>query len=323
MAVTIKMIAEKCGLSAGTVSQALRNDPRMAEDTRAKVMEAARQMGYVLSDFGRALRSGKSRMVGYMLSDINRSFYGAIMKGIADKAALNGYGILFAAPSNNSEDEIAQIKYFEQKKVEGIIIAGCEPGTWDYLDVLNRNSVPIVISSNISQRSGIEEIVIDDFEGGRMAASHLIQLGHSRVAYYNPEHMQNSRQSAFSQEMGENGFSLPLICNSEASLRKTLKQKNRPTAIFAYKDMDAVTVIDIAEDVGLNVPYDLSVVGYNDELYSSFKRISLTTLRPQKEEIGRLSFITLLKKINGEKIENVLLKPELIIRGTTRRYSNV
>lgn len=320
MAVTIKMIAEETGLSTGTVSQALRNDPRMAEDTREKVMKAARRMGYVLSDFGRALRSGKSRMVGYLLSDLTKSFYGAIMKGIADEAALNGYGILFAAPSNNSEDEIAQMKYFEQKKVEGIIIAGCEPETWDYLDVLNRN-VPIVISSNISQRSGIEEVIADDLEGGRMAASHLIQLGHSRVAYYNPSHIRNFRQEAFSQEMRKNAFPLPVICDSEASLKNILKRKNRPTALFAYKDMDAVSAIDIAEEIGLKVPDDLSVIGYNDDIYSSFKRIDLTTLRQQKEKIGRLSFITLLKKINGDKVESVLLKPELIIRGTTSKCS--
>jgi len=319
MPVTIKMIAKKTGLSAGTVSQALRDDPRMAEATRAKVMNAAQRMGYVPSDFGRALRSGKSRMIGYIHSDITKSFYGNIMKGIADEAARNGYGILFAAPSNDTACEIEQIKYLEQKKVEGIIIAGCEPETWDYLDSLNRNGPPVVISSNPSQRKDIEEVITDDLEGGRMVASYLIGLGHSRLAYYNSSGMSNSRRDGFFSEVKKHDLPLPVVCDSIESLKKLLKRRNRPTAIFAYNDMNAVDVIDTADDIGIKVPEALSVIGYNDDVYSSFKRINLTTLRQQKDEIGRLSFINLLKKINGEKIESVSLKPKLIIRGSTGR----
>lgn len=322
MPVTIKMIAEKIGLSTGTVSQALRNDPRMAENTRVRVREAARKMGYVLSDFGRALRSGKSRMIGYLLSDISKSFYGAIMKGIADEAAENQYGILFAAPSKDATEEIEQIKYFEQKRVEGIIIAGCEPDTWDYLDGLNRNGLPVLVSSNSSRRPGIEEIVANDFAGGEMAASHLAELGHSRMLYYNSTGAENLRRDGFFNEIKKRKLPKPHVCGSVLSLRKFLTQKNRPTAIFAYNDNDAVSVIETADDTGLKVPLDLSVIGCNDESYSSFKRINLTTLRQPKEEIGRESFRNLLKKINGEMLESILLKPELIMRGSTAKCLN-
>lgn len=317
MSVTIRMIAKKMALAIGTVSQALRNDSRIAESTRAEVIRVANEMGYVPSDLGRALSSGKSCMVGYFLSDITKSFYGNIMKGISEEATRNKYGVLFTAPSNTVEGEVNQIKYFEQKRVEGIIISGCEPETWNYLDKLNRNGIPVIVSGNYTKKKGIEEIVTDDFSGGKIAANHLIGLGHTRMAYYNSTGLFNYRQNGFFDEIKKRKMLPPLICESKDALQKLLTQKNRPTAVLAYKDLDAVDVIDIAEFVGLRVPDDLSVIGYNDDVYSSFKKIGLTTLGQQKDEIGRLSFINLLRKINGEKIRNILLKPELIIRSST------
>lgn len=317
MTVTIKDIAEKTSLSVGTVSQALRNDPRIAESTRDKVMKASQEMGYVLSDFGRALRAGKSYMLGYFLSDISKSFYGNIMKGIAEEATKNKYGILFVAPPCDSESEISQIKYFEQKRVEGIIISGCEPETWDYLDNLNKNGLPVVLCGNYTPKSNITEVVTDDFLGGQLAAEHLIKLGHKNMIYYNPKKLFNYRLNGFLDALQNEGLPPPVICESQESLKMTLIQKNRPTALFAYSDFNAVEAIEIAKSIKLKVPADISVIGYDDNIYSSFNSINMTTLRQQKNEIGRMSVINILKKINGEKIKSTLLKPELIIRGST------
>jgi len=319
MPVTIKMIAKEMGLAVGTVSQGLRNDPRIAGETKRRVVQTAQEMGYVLSDFGRALKSGKSNIIGYFLIDITKSFYADIMKGIAREATSNNYGVLFAAPLQEYANEIAQIKYFEQKRVEGIIISGCEPETWEYLERLNKNGIPVIVCGDYTKKSNIEEVATDDFMGGQIAAEHFINLGHRKMAYYNPEKNFNYRLNGFIDTVVNKKLPSPAVCDSRDVLKKLLCQADRPTAIFAYKDLDALEVIEIANSIGLKVPEELSVIGYDDDVYSSFKSINLTTLRQQKNEIGKLSVANLLKKINGEKIKTTLLKPELIIRGSTSR----
>jgi len=319
MPVTIKMIAKEMRLAVGTVSQGLRNDPRIAEATKRRVVQTAHEMGYVLSDFGRALKSGKSNIIGYFLIDITKSFYADIMKGIAREATSNNYGVLFSAPLQEYANEIAQIKYFEQKRVEGIIISGCEPETWEYLERLNKNGIPVIVCGDYTKKSNIEEVVTDDFTGGQIAAEHFINLGHQKMAYYNPEKKFNYRLNGFTDTVINTKLPSPVVCDSKDGLKKSLSQANRPTAIFAYKDLDALEVMEIANSIGLKVPEELSVIGYDDDAYSAFKSINLTTLRQQKNEIGKLSVVNLLKKINGEKIKTTLLKPELIIRGSTSR----
>jgi len=317
MPVTIKTIAEKTGLSLGTVSQALRDSGQTSEKTRKRVRAAAEKLGYVPSDIGRALQAGKSSFIGYFLADITMTYYVDIMQGLASAASENGYGILFVSPSFDPEEQIRQIKFLEKKRVEGIITSGCEPETWRYLEKLHERGFPIVVSENIAPTK-ITTVKTDDFEGGRMAAAHFYGLGHKKMLYFNSKALFNLRLDGFQHELKQCGLSPAIECWSKDQLFTILKTNDRPTAVFAYGDLDAMLVRTVAAELNLGIPEDLSLIGFDDCVYSSFPEITLTTLKPQKQEIGRKSFQMLLKMIRGENIENcVLFKPELIIRKST------
>jgi len=317
MPVTIKTIAEITGLSLGTVSQALRDNNQTSEKTRAKVRAAAEKLGYVPSDIGRALQAGKSFLIGYFLADITMTYYVEIMQGLARAASENGYGVLFVSPSFDPEDQIKQIKFLEKKKVEGIITSGCEPEAWRYLEKLHEREFPVVVSENIAPTK-ITMVKTDDFEGGRMAAAHLAELGHKKMLYFNPQKAYNLRKEGFQQELRDRKLPAAFECQDENELRSILRNSERPTAIFAYCDIDAMRIRAIAFEIKLRIPEDLSLIGFDDDVYSSFPDVALSTLRPQKQEVGRKSFQVLLKIIKEGDLENsVLLKPGLIIRKTT------
>jgi|GEM_PF-2606401 len=317
MPVTIKTIAEETGLSLGTVSQALRDSNQTSAKTRAKVRAVAEKLGYVPSDIGRALQAGKSFLIGYFNADITATYYVEVMKGLASTASENGYGILFASPSFDPQDQIRQIKFLEKKGVEGIVTSGCEPDVWPYLVRLAAKGLPVIVSDNYGP-DGIPSVKIDDFEGGRIAAEHLTGLGHRNTLYFNPRKAYNLRREGFQQELKTRHLPLAFECQDEGELRTILRNSERPTAVFAYCDLDAIRVKTIASELNLRIPEDFSLIGFDDDVYSSFPDVAITTLRPLKQEIGRESMNMLLEIINGEKTKtNCLLKPELIIRKST------
>ena len=316
MGVTLKTIAERTGLALGTVSQAMRDDPIIAEPTRKRVKAAAESLGYVPSDLGRALQAGRSALIGYFLSDLTQTYYGEIMQGLASAAAENGFGILFVATPHSAETQIQQIKFLEKKRVEGLITSGCEPDTWLYLEKLAAGGFPVVVSENYPPRQ-MTTVKTDDLAGGAMAAGLLADLGHRRTLYFNPGNAYNLRRDGFQDELRRRGLPSAAECSDADALGKILRGPERPTAIFAYRDLDAMRAREIAASVGLKTPADLSLVGFDDDAYAAFPDISLTTVRPRKQEVGRASVLTLLKMIgNSPRGESRLIKPDLIVRNS-------
>lgn len=317
MPVSIKTIAEETGFSLGTVSQALRDSNQTSAKTRAKVRAVAERLGYVPSDIGRALQAGKSFLMGYFNADITATYYVDVMKGLADTASENGYGIIFTSPSFDPQDQIRQIRFLEKKGVEGIVTSGCEPDTWNYLLKLLKNNFYIV-STDSCGPDEIPSVKVDDFEGGRMAAAHLAGLGHRNMLYFNPRRAYNLRREGFQQELKDRTFPAAFECSGENELYSILRNSERPSAIFAYCDLDAMKVKTTASELKLRIPEDISLIGFDDDTYSAFPDISLTTLKPEKQRIGREAMQMLLKMICKEKTETcLLLKPELIIRKST------
>jgi len=313
---TIKSLAEKAGVSYATVSLALNNDPRVAEKTKLKIQKLARELNYVPNNFGRALQSNKSRLVGYLIPDVTGSFLVDILQGIGSAATRHNYGLLVAI-ADTEERMLEQMELFREKRVDGIIASYALA----QLEKLEKNGIPIVLASSESTKKNLPFVVTDNFEGGKIAAEHLISLGHKKILYaFAPTGKDNSRYDRFQgAKSAVKSHNLPeiLTVSSKEEFLQIFTGKDRPTAAVCYSDYEAVMVQAAAKKAGLRVPQDLSITGFDDSRTASLPEYNFTTVAQAKTTIGEMAFEMLLKRISGEKVESIRLKPELIVRTST------
>jgi LacI family transcriptional regulator len=330
---TIKDIAERAGVGLGTVSRVLNDHPRVSETTRAKVMGAVRDLNYVPSLAARGLSRGKTQSIAVIAPFFTRSVFVERLHGIEETTSANGYDVvIYNVDATEKRD-----RYFrtvpDPRRVDGVIVISLPPSAPDVAR-FQRSSVPVVfidVGNPICQP--FDRIVINDVEGGHMATQHLINLGHRRIGYIG-----DVPQAGFNFTAGEDRFEgyrhalagAGIVIRPDYHLdgrfgrevarelaRLMLSLADRPTAIFASNDTQALGILEAAREAGLDVPSDLSIVGYDDIEMADF--LGLTTVRQQLFESGRRSVEALLRRI--EEPEGVpicdSMPVELIVRRTT------
>ncbi len=330
---TIKDIAERAGVGLGTVSRVLNDNPRVSDTTRAKVMGAVRDLNYVPSLAARGLSLGRTQSIAIIAPFFTRSVFVERLHGIEETTSANGYDVvIYNVDATEKRD-----RYFrtvpDPRRVDGVIVISLPPSASDVAR-FQRSSVPIVfvdVSNPIC--APFDRIVINDVEGGRMATQHLIDLGHRRIGYIG-----DIPQAGFNFTAGEDRFAgyrhalsaagIPIRSDYHLDGRfgreiardlahQMLDLSERPTAIFASNDTQALGVMEAARDLGLGIPDELSIVGYDDIDMSDF--LGLTTVRQLLFESGRRSVEALLQRMEQPEGEPVCdsLPVELIVRRTT------
>jgi LacI family transcriptional regulator len=322
MALTIKSIAKKAGVSYATVSLALNNDPRVAEKTREKVQRIARELRYVPNNFGRALQSNKSRIAGCFIQSVTGSFFSEILQGIGECATENNYGLLTAICSGSREKTFEQLKIFREKRVDGIILGGAFPDYIKILEELENEGIKIVLASSESGFGNIPNVVTDNKLGGEMATEHLIGLGHKKILYANPAKSGSglNRYKGYKKAMKKHGLKPAEPMPSLEEIVRVMSLKKHPSALVAYSDTDAINIKHALESIGLTYPKDYSITGFDDISIAAMPEFDLTTIAQDKEGIGKVSMEVLLKRINGENIKQTLLKPKLVARKSTAQF---
>jgi DNA-binding LacI/PurR family transcriptional regulator len=333
MSATIKDIAERAGVGLGTVSRVLNNSPRVASETRARVQRAIADMDYVPSAAARGLSLGKTLNIAVMAPFFTRSAFVERLQGIEAVTARHKYDLIVY----NVETVEKRDAYYEivpdPRRVDGVIIISLPPRNKD-LSRLAKGSVPaVLLDVNGPACNGLDRIVINDVRGGALATEHLIGLGHRRIGFIG-DIPQSGFMFTASQDRFE-GYSQALAAAGlavrpdhrldgafgrdvarELALRM-LSQPERPTAVFAASDTQAMGVIEAARALSLDVPNDLSVVGFDDIEVAD--HIGLTTVRQLLFASGRRSVELLLDRIaspeRGPQCE--VLPIELIVRRTT------
>jgi DNA-binding LacI/PurR family transcriptional regulator len=255
----IKSIAARLGVSPATVSLSLKGDPRVADKTKARVKALVEELGYIPNNFGRALQANKSSLIGFISPYVNRSYFDEILQGSGEFASKQDYGMLVSIPSGGWEEEKKQLRLFLGKRIDGIIVSGCHPETLQMLLDINAQGTPVVLCAPKASAENILPVVRnDDLKTGTMAAEYLISLGHKKLAYCFSDMMNQRYQSSLECCM-KHGLTGYQRIESELKLADLLNSDDRPTAIIAFCDQDAVRIMDIAAQAGLKVPEDLSV----------------------------------------------------------------
>lgn len=333
MSATIKDIAVKAGVGLGTVSRVLNDSPRVSDETREKVMRAIAEMNYVPSAAARGLSLGKTLNIAVMAPFFTRSAFVERLQGIESVTAPHKYDLVVY----NAETVEKRDWYYEivpdPRRVDGVIIISLPPRNKD-LSRLAKGSVPaVLLDVNGPAYDGLDRIVINDMRGGSLATEHLIGLGHRRIGFIGdiPKSgfmftASHDRFEGYRQALAAAGLTVRPDYHLEGAFGREVARElalrmlsldERPTAVFASNDTQAMGIIEAARELSLDVPGDLSVVGYDDIEVAD--HIGLTTVRQLLFESGKRSVELLLERIATPGREPVCetLPVELIVRRTT------
>lgn len=329
--VNIQEVAKIAGVSPSTVSRALNGFPGISEKTRQRIIEVARKLNYRPNYRGQILTTKSTKNIGLLITDITNPFFPEVVRGAEEYASEAGYTILLGNTSESEDKETNYLDFFSRGPVDGIIISASRVSN-EHIMKLAEEGLPIVVINRILDHPKISFVSTDMEKGGYLGTMHLLKLGHSKIAFINgPRHSEASqkRLEGYKKALKEGeitynpeivSFNLPTAESGYKEAIKLLCTKEPPTAIFTYNDLMAFGVLKAAKELGIRIPEELSVIGFDDIFFSSFTDPPLTTIKQFKDELGRRAVELLFKLMKGER-EDLMIEPELIIRNTTSRRS--
>lgn len=326
--VSIYDIAKAAGVSAATVSRALRNSPRVSEESRRRIQEVAAQLGYRPNLLARNLRQRTSSMLGVVVDDVSDEFAGQIIKGAEDEAKAQGYHLIVWSAHKDAEAERVAVQTFNDLQLDGVIMADTWLHSTAELPALN---APAVFVNRRHAGEQAHYVGPDDEYGAYIATEHLLDLGHRRIAYISgPLEWRASpeRLKGFQKALRDRGvlFDPDLVAygdwrvtSGEEHAMKFLTLPERPTAVFAANDYMALGVMDAARKLGLRIPEDLSVIGYDDRAFARFTRPRLTTVSLPLYDMGVQAARRLLALLQDRTVppEPVAVRGKLFVREST------
>ncbi len=330
---SIKDIAQLAHVSHSTVSRALQNSPLVNPETAEKIRRIAHESGYRASAVARGLVTQRTRTIGLVVTTIADPFACEVVSGIEHAANDLGYSVFLADSDADPERETKVVHSFAERRVDGILVTSSRVGAL-YLPLLSEMMVPIVLVNNQHPGAFVHSVTIENIEGSRDAANHLISLGHRRIAYLgdqfgyqsDTERFAGYRQALdqaavpFHPELVTHGDGKPV--EAIAAMDRLLNLPLPPTAVFCYNDMSALGAMRAIRMRGLRVPEDISIVGFDDIFVASYTHPTLTTVRQPMRQMGILAMESLYKLMSGQgSAIRIKVGAELIVRESTARVN--
>lgn len=334
--VTSHQVAKKAGVSRTTVSFVLNDVPgaNISEETRARVLRAAEELGYVPNAAARSLVSGQSLTIGMVVSQAEHlqvdAFIPQLLYSISHTSHQHGYRVLLETVEDVSKSD-AYLELVRGQRIDGLIVLNVRSDDNQLPDLIRRNFPAVLIG--FPQWAGLEpktfSVETDGVDAGRRATEHLIKLGHTRIAHitFSPEHYYatQDRRRGYRKALEEAGleYNPALVrhgnysaASGHEAMRELLRRKPYPTALFAGNDTVALGAMSAIHAKGLRVPEDLAVVGYDDIPTAPYMIPPLSTVRVSPLEQGRLAVEMLSGLMSGEQPaqNHVRLETPLVIR---------
>lgn len=331
--VTIKEVARLAGVSTATVSRTLAAPDKVAKVTRERVMRAVRDSGYVPNTLGRNFRQRRSNLVLVLVPDISNPFFSSIIRGIERVAGEQGYRILLGDTQYNASRQRDYSELVTQRQADGIICLGMDI-PFSYRK--GRKSIdpawpPFVMACEYDGQIPVPTVCIDNEAAALAAVGELIALGHRNIAFINgPEASPicRDRLAGYRRALTEAGitprqpwwrhgdFSL---ASGHREMRRLLAQKQRPSAVFCANDEMAMGAMRAAREAGLDLPGELSVMGFDDIDVAAYAWPSLSTVRQPRDAIGVQAMRLMLDLLQGRTApqERVILPHEIVLREST------
>lgn len=322
---TIVDVAARAGVSTATVSRVLSGPGSARAPTRERVLAAARELDYRPSGIARALKRRETRTLGLLVTDLGNPFYPQVVRAVESAAHERGYGIVLGNGEDDPQREMEHLDLLVERRVDGIIVASSRM-TGRHAAFLNRSPVPIVLVNSTAVGSGLPAVATAHRRGAEMAAAHLVQLGHRRIAHIGAP---SEHAAAAEREAGVRdalvGLPDPVVVQGNGhveggALAAESLTGSGITAIACYNDLTAIGALRTLRRAGNHVPQDVSVVGFDDIEMAAWTDPPLTTIRQPTAELGRWAVERLLGALDGWEpngVEARELEPELVVRDST------
>lgn len=331
--ITIKDIAKELEISISTVSRALKNNPDIKEETRRRVQEYAKIHNYKPNIMAMNLRNQRSNIIGVIVPQLVHYYFSSILSGIENIAFKQGYQIITTQSNDQYDKEVDIVHSFIESRVCGVI-ASLAKGTskYDHYQELIDNNIPVIFYDRICTGINTERVVVDDYAGSFAAVEYLIQTGCKRIFFYSAPlnlEISKNRRNGYLDAMKKYGIpvenSMIKICDTReqaiAITPNILEMPNRPDAFFAINDDTASGILYACKQQGLSIPEDVSICGFTDSFIAVSTDPKLTTVEQKGFDVGENAIEILLQKLHskpGEKIQNRIVRTNLVVRGTTK-----
>ena len=329
MPVSMKDVAAKADVSLGTVSNVLNHPEMVAPRTRQKVERVIAELGFIPNATARNLRSGRAKVIGLVVPDIANPFFTEVARGVEDAALEEGYVVILCNSDEQAEREDRYLAVLESQRVGGILITPARR-TLDPLARVLRNGAAITLLDNATVSDETCSASVDDALGGRLAAQHLISLGHRSITWLaGPDDIPQvaEREAGIREAADAAGIPVTSLAASqmttsagEAAVRSALSAGQRFTALACANDLLALGAARELRRAGVDIPGDVSVVGYDDIDFAAEAAVPLTTVRQPKYELGYAA----AKLVIGEcedpashAHQRVQFQPQLVTRSST------
>ena len=311
---TIVDVAEQAGVSKSTVSNVIRQPERVLPATRRRVLAAIAALGYRPNAVARNLVRRQTNTLGVVVGDLGNPFYSELSKLIEQRASEAGYATMICNTDGRLASEAARIDSLLEQRVAGIMMLQFS-GERAILGELLAQGLPLVVVSCWDERSDC--VAVDDVEAVALAVGHLVELGHRRIAYLSSGLVEPStdraRFAGYARALAAAGIApqpelvlhweRPAYLRSDGdvprALDRVIEQPQPPTAFFGSNDLVAIDLLEALEELGLRVPDDVSVVGFDDIAISGLARVSLTTVAQPRDELARLATELAVRRIEG------------------------
>lgn len=323
---TISDVAREAGVSVPTVSKVVNGRYGVAAATSKRVLDVVEALGYETSLVASSLRRQRTNVIGILVAEFE-SFSVELLKGASSAAAKAGYELLAYSGRGAGNSQVGWERR-SLSRLAGTLIDGAIIVTPTVL--IPTTSIPVVAIDPHTGQGGPSTIDSDNFGGARVATQHLIDLGHRRIAHMRGRSDLASaqlREDGYRESLAEAGipFDPALVLDggyqtaqSAEAARSLLTREDRPTAVFAANDMSALGVLQVALELGLRVPDDLSVIGFDDIPEASSSTPPLTTLAQPLQDLGAQALQMLVELLAGNEVPSrVHLPAELVVRGST------
>lgn len=331
MTPTIKLIAKKANVSIATVSRALNNDVRVTDETREKVVRISKELNYKPNLVARNFVKQTSYTIGLILPDISDEFFTDIIRGVDEITYKNGYYTMVAS-SHKHRTLTDSIVAFSNTGLVGGIILLLSSLTEEIKNVLLQTKIPVVLIGGGKQEHGFDSVAIDNYQGAYNATEYLIKKKKfSKIAHITgPQDNDDAyiRKKGFVDACKKNGIAIDKSFIIEGDFSrdsgyqgfiKLFNYSHKPEAIFAANDMMALGCYDAANFLGIKIPNQIALVGFDDIFVSQYLNPGLTTVRVQIEEVGKAAadiLVTKLKGLNGKSHPLLKIPTDLIVRGS-------
>lgn len=327
--VTIKDIAKVAGVSYATVSRALSGSSEIGEDTRERVLKICREMGYTTNYVARSMVMKRTKLIGLIVANIDNPFMSEIAYYIEIRAREQGYNLMLCNSSHDLDLERQVFTLLVGRQVDGIIIVPASSDSYGNLKPY-LSKVPTVFMSENLRDLPESYISVDNYRGTYIGTEYLHSLGHRDILYF------GRRKNSMTHQLRTEGYIdacralglEPNIFNSNYSfssiqtgyqLAKHVFQKPlTQTAVFAATDSLALGVMEAAEEAGIRIPEDISLIGFDNITYANLPKINLTTIEQPKKTMAGMAVDVLLEKICDPNVgySHRILMPTLVERGT-------